>query len=630
MDSVSLSENEPDANWANRVEMTAQCPDSKKIPKVAGAGKVLSNDVGESIQLMHNGLKIHAGCYYGEWMTELISKLQGHHEPQEEAVFYEVLKHVPDNGCMLELGSFWAYYSLWFLSESPKDRRAFAVEPDPENIEAGRENAALNALNPVFIQACVGVPSKIIYHSETSGDINIDQVDVPTLFERCRFEVLDILHCDAQGVEFDVIRSCESLFRSGRIRFVLVSTHSMQICGDPLMHQKCLKQLTEYGGQILAEHDVHESFSGDGLIAAYFGHTPIKWKPPALSYNRYSKSLFRNPIYDLSKYLNNKPTPQVPPQSIKDATSDSKSIEPNFVSYAQNMEDVMLRRALGHIKNGFYIDVGANDPLGDSVTKAFYEQGWNGINIEPSPHYYKKLIADRSRDICINAAVSSSSGSAEFYDVKDMGVSTLDAELGAEYVRAGLSVEKISVPLLTLNEIVKNHKVDEIHFLKIDVEGHEQSVVESLDLTKSRPWIIVVEATITNSKISNHSKWEPLLLECRYKFVYFDGLNRFYLANEHHQLGVAFSAPPNIFDNYQSFEVFRLKEELDLLQKSLRIAEKDRADRLIVIKEAEKALAAMQLDLIQFKEQKEAPSKESSTQSLGHYWSAFKNKLRLK
>ena len=302
----------------------------------------------------------------------------------------------------------------------------------------------------------------------------------------------------------------------------------------------------------------------------------------------------------------------------------------SITSYAQNLEDVMLWRALGHIKNGFYIDVGANDPLGDSVTKAFYEQGWSGINIEPSPHYYRKLIADRSRDICINAAVSSNSGSAEFYDVKDMGVSTLDEDLGAEYVRAGLSVEKISVPLLTLNEIVENQKVDEIHFLKIDVEGHEQRVVESIDLTKTRPWIIVVEATSPNSKISNHAKWEPMLLELRYKCIYFDGLNRFYIANEHQELGVAFSAPPNIFDNYQSIEVIRLKETIELLQESLKVAEKDRADRLIVIKEAEKVISAMQIELIQFKERKECAPVESSTRSLGCYWSAFKNKIRFK
>jgi hypothetical protein len=46
----------------------------------------------------------------------------------------------------------------------------------------------------------------------------------------------------------------------------------------------------------------------------------------------------------------------------------------SFVSYAQNFEDVMLWRALRDIKGGFYIDVGANSPGMDSVTKAFYDR----------------------------------------------------------------------------------------------------------------------------------------------------------------------------------------------------------------------------------------------------------------
>jgi hypothetical protein len=57
--------------------------------------------------------------------------------------------------------------------------------------------------------------------------------------------------------------------------------------------------LRDFGGTILAEHDVHESFSGDGLIAAYFGAEPIEWSEPPISRTRYSTSLFRNPIYDL-------------------------------------------------------------------------------------------------------------------------------------------------------------------------------------------------------------------------------------------------------------------------------------------------------------------------------------------
>ena len=54
-----------------------------------------------------------------------------------------------------------------------------------------------------------------------------------------------------------------------------------------------------------------------------------------------------------------------------------------MISYAQNFEDVMLARAFGDRRDGFYIDVGACFPDVASVTRHFYDLGWNGVNVEP-------------------------------------------------------------------------------------------------------------------------------------------------------------------------------------------------------------------------------------------------------
>jgi FkbM family methyltransferase len=113
-------------------------------------------------------------------------------------------------------------------------------------------------------------------------------------------EHLDMLHCDAQGIETNILESCSALFRAGRVSWVFISTHSHHISGDPLTHQRCLSLLLNAGATIVTEHDVQESFSGDGLIVAKFGALPEGWAPPALSYNRYSDSLFRNPLFDLA------------------------------------------------------------------------------------------------------------------------------------------------------------------------------------------------------------------------------------------------------------------------------------------------------------------------------------------
>ena len=117
---------------------------------------------------------------------------------------------------------------------------------------------------------------------------------MPQLLEERGIDSLEILHCDVQGAETDVLQSCRDLLKAGRIRFCIVSTHSHHISGDPLTHQRCLALLQDAGGQILAEHDVHESYSGDGLIAAHFGETALSWPAVKVSRNRYSNCLFRN------------------------------------------------------------------------------------------------------------------------------------------------------------------------------------------------------------------------------------------------------------------------------------------------------------------------------------------------
>src|SRR3954462_3282364 len=96
-----------------------------------------------------------------------------------------------------------------------------------------------------------------------------------------------------------------------------------------------------------------------------------------------------------------------------------------FISYAQNFEDVMLHRALMGVVNGFYIDVGASDPVLDSVTKAFYELGWTGITIEPEPEVSRKLCEDRKRDINLGVAIGDHAGSGTLFDLKVRGHATL-------------------------------------------------------------------------------------------------------------------------------------------------------------------------------------------------------------
>ena len=284
-----------------RIVMATRCLDSDAIPKIPDAGAVRSQPDGTRVQIMNNGLKMLADGYYGEWMTRLIELCRGHHEPQEESVFNELVSRLPPAATMLELGGYRAYYSLWFLHQWPH-RRAIVVEPDPAHRAIGESNAKLNELTPEFVSGFIGrhPAPPMPFRTEDSGEILLPRLSVHQLLDVHRIDRLDVLHCDAQGVELDILESCEDLFRRGRIHWVFVSTHAHQISGDPLTHQRCLAALRNAGGLIEVEHDVHESFSGDGLIVARFGPVPAGWPRISISRNRYSESLFRNPLYDLA------------------------------------------------------------------------------------------------------------------------------------------------------------------------------------------------------------------------------------------------------------------------------------------------------------------------------------------
>ena len=179
-----------------------------------------------------------------------------------------------------------------------------------------------------------------------------------------------------------------------------------------------------------------------------------------------------------------------------------------FISYAQNYEDVMLYRALKQINNGFYIDVGAQDPTAHSVTKAFYDKGWHGINIEPVSQWFEKLKQERPADLNLQIAAGENEGRIRFFEFPDMGLSTADPLFAEKYKESGFRVHETEVSVRRLDTICQEHSVKNIHFLKIDVEGMESAVLKGFNLKQWRPWIILIEATEPNTTIQNYKKWE--------------------------------------------------------------------------------------------------------------------------
>jgi FkbM family methyltransferase len=290
-----------------RVAMTVSCRDSDYIPKVKNAGQFKTID-GTKYQIMHNGIIVESGGYFGDWMAEIITSLKGHHEPQEEKIFYELLQRLQPGATMIELGSYWAYYSIWF-NHSIKDATNYCCEPDPENIELGKRNSKINKTNNMhFMQTAAGKEDGIIIDFQPQENITNPTVSVPIrsidkLITEKLIEKFDIVHMDVQGVELDALKGAEQSIRDNRVRFVIVSTHHYAISQDVRIHEKCLDYITSLGGHIIAEHAIHESFSGDGLIVASFFEEDKDFTVD-ISVNRMADNLFRSYTKDLEILIN--------------------------------------------------------------------------------------------------------------------------------------------------------------------------------------------------------------------------------------------------------------------------------------------------------------------------------------
>ncbi|MDQ0084910.1 FkbM family methyltransferase [Variovorax boronicumulans] len=220
-----------------------------------------------------------------------------------------------------------------------------------------------------------------------------------------------------------------------------------------------------------------------------------------------------------------------------------------FTSYAQNFEDVMLWRALKHVSAGVYVDIGAQHPVVDSVSKAFYEHGWRGVHIEPVPYYAELLRQDRPDEVVLQLALSDTAGILELNVIEDTGLSTgVKAYADAHQVKHGFAYKTVPTPMLPMKTALASLAGHSVHWLKIDVEGLEEEVLRGWDSKTLRPWIIVIEATVPMSTELHYDGAEHILVDADYQFAYFDGLNRFYVAAEHADLLPALRIPPNVFD----------------------------------------------------------------------------------
>jgi FkbM family methyltransferase len=222
-----------------------------------------------------------------------------------------------------------------------------------------------------------------------------------------------------------------------------------------------------------------------------------------------------------------------------------------MLSYAQNMEDVVLARVFEGQPSGFYIDVGGGHAVADNVTFHFYLAGWRGIVVEPQAALGPLYRRVRPRDVLVQALAGRAEGSLELFEATTFhGLSTASAAHAAAAEQAGVAGRRVVRPVTTLARLCADHAPPIIDVLKIDVEGHEAEVLAGADLSRHRPRVLLVEAIEPLSMADASARFEPQVLAAGYRFALFDNLNRWYVAEEEAEaLLPRFPAEPAAWDS---------------------------------------------------------------------------------
>lgn len=205
-------------------------------------------------------------------------------------------------------------------------------------------------------------------------------------------------------------------------------------------------------------------------------------------------------------------------------------------SLSQRGEDILMNRYLQDKKNGYYIDIGANDPWKFNNTGFFYKNGWSGITVEPNITLWKNLKEQRPNDMHIHGLIEKQKRKILFYAFDPHTLSTSSLSMMKSYKKQGyklVSVDTIQAYTLSdiFSRIPNNQQVD---IVSIDTEGNELTVLRSNNWSLYRPHMICIETLIhdMNDKNAKHNLMiEQYLYRKKYTKIADTGLNSIFAGN---------------------------------------------------------------------------------------------------
>jgi FkbM family methyltransferase len=192
--------------------------------------------------------------------------------------------------------------------------------------------------------------------------------------------------------------------------------------------------------------------------------------------------------------------------------------------FPPNDETRLVRDFFDNQTAGFFVEVGANDPVVGSQSWHLEQMGWKGILVEPQPVLADKLREARSAKVYA-VACSSQRNAGGTMPLHIAGpFSSFDPALMVPGVRPEASID---VPVWTLDAVLADAGAPvPVDFLSVDVEGHEIEVLGGFDFARWRPRLILLEDHVVG--LAKHF----FLQRARYKLIRRTGLNGWYVPRD--------------------------------------------------------------------------------------------------
>ena len=203
-------------------------------------------------------------------------------------------------------------------------------------------------------------------------------------------------------------------------------------------------------------------------------------------------------------------------------------------SYSLDGEDLIIHSLLDRKKYGFYVDVGACDPVRLSNTKRFYDIGWRGVNIDANPNSLEVFRRSRPRDINLNFGIGLNTGHMDFYELFPKTLGTFSVESRDRNLSLGhklVSTQKVSVKTLgAILDSIEDKEVKNIDFLSVDVEGYDFEALSSNNWDKYSPTVVCIESPTQFVGVSKNSSNQivKFLDEKGYDLAYCNGIDLFF------------------------------------------------------------------------------------------------------